>query len=86
MNEELRRLTTQFNDRVWDQAGTVTLLLEGVGDEWEPWDSIAGIAVTSGVRASFLPTEPPETFDGGPGALEAVAPPGGPLVISESWG
>lgn len=157
MNEELRRLTAEFNDRVWDQTGTVALLLEEVDDEWgddeddeglpevssyvsvvsrwdlavvdseallsagreahrqerpsdteedaaamvsdpgralqaileqqgEPWYSIAGIAVTSGVRAFILPTEPPEPFDGGPGALKAVAPPEGPLVISESWG
>ena len=34
LNDELRRLASEFNDRVWDHTGTVALLLNSP-DEWD---------------------------------------------------
>lgn len=158
LNDELRRLAADFNDRVWDHTGTTALLIDSA-EEWdgededddppipetveyvsavsrwdvavfdpeallaagrkaqrqrcpqdtpedaaiavpnvgralqailevqgEPWYQIPGIAVTRGVRLLIAPSEPPEPYDGDPdGVGDAIAPPEGPVIYTESW-
>lgn len=158
LNDEIGRLATEFNDRVWDHTGTIALLIDR-GEEWngedddeypplpetveyvsavsrwdvavldadallaagreaqrqrcpqdtpedaaiavpnvgralqailevqgEPWYQMPGIAVTRGVRVLIAPSEPPEPYDGDPyGVRNAIAPPEGPVIYTESW-
>lgn len=52
----------------------------------EPWYEMPGVAVTRGVRLLIAPSEPPEPYDGDPdGVGDAIAPPEGSVIYTESW-